>query len=209
MIPTLGVYDNADEIDFEKLPDKFVLKCTHDSGGIVICKDKSKLDIAKARLKLSKGLRQSYFHQYREYPYKYVRPRIIAEEYREDESGNLNDYKFFCFDGEVKCLFVATGRSKGHDAIKFDFFDTKWNSLSIKNGHPNSAVLPKKPENFEQMVEVAAKLSKGFPHVRVDLYNCNGKIYFGEFTFFHFSGIVPFVPEEWDYKLGDWLRLPK
>ena len=209
IIPTLAVYNSADEIDFDALPSQFVLKCTHDSGGIVVCKDKSKLDINEAREKLRKGLKRTYIVQNREYPYKNVPRRIIAEQYMVDESGELRDYKFFCFDGVAKYLFVATDRGREDTETKFDFFDMDWNHLPFTNGHPNNHVTPEKPENFELMKELASKLSKGMPHVRVDLYNIQGKVYFGELTFFHWGGTVPFVPSEWDYKFGENIILPR
>lgn len=207
IIPTLGKWDGVDEIDWDELPSQFVIKSTNDSGGVVVCKDKSKLDIEKAKAKL-KGLgNRDYSITSKEYPYKNVRHRFIAEEYIEDESGfELKDYKIFCFDGDAKFLFVATGRRQND--TRFDFYDTEFNHLPVLNGHPNADVWPVKPQNFEEMLEVAGKLSRGIPHVRVDLYNVNGKIYFGELTFFHWSGIVPFEPEEWDYKFGEYLKLP-
>ena len=209
IIPTLAVYNSAEEIDFNVLPNQFVLKCTHDSGGIVVCKDKSKLDINEVREKLRKGLKRTYIVQNREYPYKNVPRRVIAEQYMEDESGELRDYKFFCFDGVPKYLFVATDRGRKDTETKFDFFDMDWNHLPFTNGHPNNPITPEKPENFELMKELASKLSKGMPHVRVDLYNIGGKVYFGELTFFHWGGTVPFVPNEWDYKFGENIILPE
>ena len=207
VIKTLGIWNSFDEIDFESLPSSFVLKTTHDSGGIVVVPDKTKLNKKKARRKLNKSLQHDYYWVHREYPYKYIKPRILAEEYMVDESGTeLKDYKFFCFNGEPKMLFVATGRP--YDT-RFDFYDTEWNHLPFKQGHPWATKEIKKPAGFEKMLDIASKLSKGFPHVRVDLYDINGEIYFGEMTFFHFSGNVPFEPEEWDYKIGEWLRLPK
>lgn len=208
IIPTLGVWDKFDEIDFEKLPNQFVLKCTHDSGGLVIVKDKSKLDIAAARVKINHCLNHNYFWGLREWPYKDMKPRIIAEKYMEDESGELRDYKFFCFSGVPKAMFIATDRSNPNDETKFDFFDMDFNHLPFTNGHPNAKREIKKPEGFEEMKQIAAKLSKEIPHVRVDLYNINGSIYFGELTFSHWSGMVPFVPEEWDYTFGSWIKLP-
>ena len=206
VIPTIGVWDNVEDIDFDKLPSSFVLKTTHDSGGIVVCKDKSKLDISKAKSKLKKSLRHNFYWEHREYPYKDVKPRIIAEKYMVDESGSeLKDYKFFCFDGQPKMLFVATDRP--YDT-RFDFFDIEFNHLPFKQGHPLASKKIVKPEGFEDMVKIAARLSQGFRHVRIDLYNINGKIYFGEYTFFHFSGNVPFDPEEWDYRIGEMLKLP-
>lgn len=206
IIPTLGVYNSVDEIEFDKLPNQFVLKCTHDSGGIVICSDKSKLDIEAAKAKLRRGLKVNYYYQNREWPYKQVKPRIIAEQYMVDESGyELKDYKFFCFDGEVKLLFIASDRGSKTEETKFDFFDTNFNHLPFTNGHPNSTKKIAKPQGFEEMKKIAALLSKGHPHLRVDLYDINGKIYFGELTFYHWSGMTPFEPMEWDYKLGEWI----
>ncbi|MBS5527979.1 MAG: glycosyl transferase [Prevotella sp.] len=206
IIPTLGVWDNFDEIDFDKLPNQFVLKTTHDSGGIVVCKDKTKLDLNVARKKLEKSLQHNFFYEHREYPYKDVKPRIIAEKFMVDESGTeLKDYKFFCFDGIVKMLFVATDRPFD---TRFDFYDMDFKHLPFKQGHPLATKEIRKPNGFEEMKRIASTLSKGIPHVRVDLYDINGKIYFGELTFFHFSGNVPFEPKEWDYKIGEWLKLP-
>lgn len=207
IFPTIGVWDSFDDIEFGSLPDQFVLKTTHDSGGVVVVKDKSAMDITKVRAKIEKSMNNNFFYQHREYPYKNIKPKIIAEKYMVDESGTeLKDYKFFCFDGEPKMLFVATDRPFD---TRFDFFDMEWNHLPFKQGHPLATKEIKKPAGFEEMKEIARKLSKGFPHVRVDLYDINGKIYFGELTFFHFSGNVPFEPEEWDYKIGEWLKLPK
>ena len=208
IIPTLGVYDSFDEIDFDKLPNQFVLKCTHNSGGIIICRDKATLDIAKARKQMKKWLKKNPFWTNREYPYKNVKPRIIAEQYMEDESGyELKDYKFFCFSGDVKYVFVATDRGKVDEETKFDFFDMDWNHLPFTNGHPNNPEPIGKPENFEEMKALACKLSKNMPHVRVDLYNISGKIYFGELTFYHWSGLTPFVPEKWDFEFGKCISL--
>lgn len=210
IIPTIGVYNSVDEIDFDTLPKQFVLKCSHDSGGIVICRDKNKLDKKAAIEKLRKGLKQNFYWQNREWPYKNVKPRIIAEIYMEDESGcQLKDYKFFCFDGKPLFLFVATDRGKKDVETKFDFFDMEWNHLPFTNGHPNSNILPKKPQNFEKMKQLAAMLAKGKTEVRVDLYNVDGRIYFGELTFTHWSGLVPFEPCEWDLKFGQLISLPK
>ncbi len=209
IIPTLGVWDRVEDIDFDSLPNQFVLKCTHDSGGLVICRDKSQLDVEKAKDKLKKSLKNSFYYQYREWPYKDVKPRIIAEEYMEDSStGELRDYKFFCFDGVAKALFVATERQKAGEEVKFDFYDINFEHLDFRQGHPNSKEKIQKPETFDKMRELGEKLSKGIPHVRVDFYEVDGKTYFGELTFYHFAGLVPFEPEEWDYAFGEWIKLP-
>lgn len=208
IIPTYGIWDSFDDIDFDILPNRFVLKCTHDSGGLVICRDKCKFNKRKARKIINKCLKHNYFWGDREWPYKDVKPRIIAEKYMEDSyTSELRDYKFFCFNGQVKALFIATDRSKGAHETKFDFFDAEYSHLPFTNGHPNADVVPEKPKCFEEMKSIAAKLSKGFPSVRVDLYEVDGKVYFGEMTFFHWSGHMPFEPEEWDYKFGSWINL--
>lgn len=210
IIPTIDVWDNIDDIDWKALPKQFVMKVTSDSGGIVVCKDKALLDITAAKKKLKKGWGRNYYKYNREYPYRNLTPRIIAEQYMEDEYGELRDYKIFCFNGEPKLLFVASDRQKKGEETKFDFFDTEWKHLPFTNGHPNSSHLPPKPENFEEMLDIARKLAENIntPQVRIDLYNKKGRIFFGEITFFHWSGMKPFVPEEWDYKLGEMIRLP-
>lgn len=210
IIPTLGVWENADDIDFDALPDQFVLKTTHDSHAVVICKDKSKLDAEAARAKMASGLKRDYFIKYREWPYKNVKPRIIAEQYMEDpEAGELIDYKFFTFDSEVKALFIATERNDPDVETKFDFYDPDFNHLDFVNGHPNSDKPIKKPVNFEKMKELASILSKGTPELRVDFYEVEGKVYFGELTFYHWSGFQRYIPEKWDRIFGDWLTLPE
>lgn len=207
VIPTLGIWNHFDEIDFEGLPNQFVLKCTHDSEGVVIVKDKEKMDKAAAKKKLEEALKLNFFYIGREWPYKNVKPRIIAEQYVEDHiDGELRDYKFFCFNGEPKALFIATDRASG--STKFDYFDLEYNHLNIKQHYPNAGEV-RKPVNFQEMIELSRKLSEGMPHVRVDFYEADGHLYFGELTFFHFSGFVPFQPANWDRVFGDWLDLPK
>lgn len=210
IIPTIAIYESVDDIDWDALPNQFVIKCTHDSGGIVVCKDKSKLDVLKSKKKLEWGLCRRYYYQNREWPYKNVKPRLICEEYMEDESGyELKDYKFLCFDGEVKALFVASDRGSEHEETKFDFYDADFNHLPIINGHQNSSRLLQKPASFERMKEIASMLSKGHSHLRVDMYDINGHAYFGEMTFYHWSGFVPFEPKEWDVVFGDYIDLTK
>lgn len=209
IIPTLGIWDDVESIDWDCLPNQFVIKCSSDSGGIVVCKDKKILDLKVAKAKLLKGWGRNYYRYNKEYPYKNLKPRIIAEEYMEDESGfELKDYKIFCFDGVPKFLFVASDRQAKGEETKFDFFDLEWNHIPVTNGHPNSTKKIEKPQNFSEMLQVASKLSQGMSHVRVDLYNVNGKIYFGELTFFHWSGMTPFYPQKWDYIFGDYIKLP-
>ena len=208
IIPTLGVWDRFDDIDFDSLPDQFVLKCTHDSGGLVICRDKNALDKAAAKKKIEYSLAQNYYSTSKEWPYKNVKPRIIAEKYMEDsKTAELRDYKFFAFDGKAKAMFIASERY-GAEETKFDFYDMDFNHLDLRNGHPNSSAKIEKPECFDQMRELAEKLSKGIPQLRVDFYEVDGKIYFGELTFAHWSGMTPFEPQEWDKTFGDWIQLP-
>lgn len=210
IIPTIGVWDRPEDIDWNKLPDQFAMKCNHNSGtGMIICKDKSKLDIKKAIDGLRRGLKQDYSLPNREWPYRNIPRKIIAEKFMVDEKyGELRDYKFFCFDGNVEFLFIATDRSKGDNAVCFDFFDKNFNHLPVKHGHPNARRLPEKPMLFEEMKSIASKLSKGIPSVRVDLYEINGRIYFGEMTFTHWGGFMPFDPPEWDEKFGKYIKLP-
>ncbi len=209
VVPVLGKWDKVEDIDWNRLPNRFVIKCNHDSGGLVICKDKSKFDFESAKKKLRKSLGRNLYYGTREWPYKDVKPCIFAEEYLEDEYGELRDYKFFCFDGVPKALFIATDRQREDKETTFDFFDMDLNHLPFTNGHPNANPYPAPPKSYEQMKELASVLSKGFPHVRVDFYEINGQPVFGELTFFHWGGIKPFDPKEWDYKFGEWIKLPE
>jgi len=206
LIPLIGVWDSADDIDFDQLPDRFVLKCNHNSGaGRCICTDKKALNISEVRKSLSKALKHNYYLENREFAYKNVERKIIAEKYMVDESGTeLKDYKFFCFDGEPKFMYVASGR---HSELCFDFYDMDFKPLPFENAYPNSATEHTKPLGFDEMVECARKLSEGIKHVRIDFYDINGKVYFGEITFFHMSGFSRFEPDEWDYKIGNMLML--
>ena len=209
LIPLLGVWDTAEEIDFDALPDRFVLKCTHDSDSAVLCPDKAQLDVEKARASLARHLAKNYYGASREWSYRDIPPRVIAEQFMVDESGReLKDYKFFCFDGEPRALFIASDRASKTEETKFDFFDMDFRLLPFTNGHPNSGRPIPRPKTFEEMKALARTLSRGWPHVRVDLYDVNGQIYFGELTFAHWGGLTPFVPEEWDAHFGRWLRLP-
>ncbi len=210
IIPTLGMWDRFDDIDFDTLPDQFVLKCTHDSGGLVICTDKSRLDMAAARKKINRCLKYNFYDTNREWPYKNVKPRIIAEKYMVDESGyELKDYKIFCFDGVAKAMFIASDRNVAGEETKFDFFDMEFRHLPFTNGHPNAKAEIQCPPSLQEMKTLAEKLSVGIPQVRVDFYDINGQVYFGELTFSHWSGMTPFEPEEWDYRFGEWIHLPQ
>lgn len=209
IIPTLGVWEKFDDIDFNQLPNQFVLKCTHDSGGLVICKDKSKLNIEETKKKINKSLKRNYYYSGREWPYKNVKPRVIAEKYMVDESGEeLKDYKFFCFNGEPKIILVCSERFSSDNMCE-TWFDENWNFLDIiESGHRIDKKI-KKPVNFSKMMEFSKKLSTNIPFIRVDFYEIDGRVYFGELTFFPAAGFEKFEPEEWDKKLGDMLELPK
>ncbi len=209
VIPVVaGPWDNVEEIDFDALPEQFVLKCTHDSGGLVICKDKAKFNCGEAKRKLAKSLHRNYYWPAREWPYKDVKPRVFAEKYLDNGHGDFPDYKFFVFDGEVGFLFITTGRNTPSGA-KCDYFDPDFHHLPIEIGHEKADVCPEKPVRFEEMKELAAFLGKGFRHVRVDLFEADGQIYFGEITFFHWGGLAAINPPEWDEKLGEWIKLPE
>lgn len=209
VFPTLGIWHRPEDIEWDALPNRFVLKTTQGGGGIgvIICHDKTKFDKAKAIAKLNSALKQNLYTSSREWPYRDVRPRIFAEPYMEDEHGELRDYKFFCFNGKCRMLFVATERQTREEPF-FNFFDEKYQPLPFRQGHPVNPVIPAKPDGFDKMVRIAEQLSEGLPHVRMDMYEIKGKVYFGEYTFYHFGGVVPFVPAEWDEKIGSWLTIP-
>lgn len=207
IIPTLGVWDKFEDIDFERLPEQFVLKCTHDSGGLVICKDKSKLDIEVIREKIKRSLKNDFYLMGREWPYKNVPRKIIAEKFMVDESGvELKDYKFFCFDGQPKFFKIDFGRFKEHRA---NYYDMDGNILPFAEVEcmPNFERRFTLPSNFKEMVKIASILSANIAFVRIDLYNINGQIYFGEITFYPACGFGIIDPVEWDEKIGSWINL--
>ncbi len=208
LIPLLGVWDCAEDIDFEQLPNQFVLKCTHDSGSVIFCKDKNNFDVDAAIKSLKKHLKRSGFTHGREWPYKNVPRRIIAEKYMSDESGcELKDYKVLCFNGEPKLIELHRGRYGIHTQ---DFYDVNWNRTNISQvGTPNAVDKFPVPESFEQMLELSRILSKGIPHLRVDWYSIYGKLFFGELTFFDGSGFDPFDNPDDDLLLGSWIKLPE
>lgn len=209
LIPLIGVWDNPDEIDFDSLPNSFVLKCNHNSGtGMCICKEKSNLDYEKVKSELRKGLKEDYDKYNREWPYKNVTRKIICEKYMEDECGELKDYKFMVFNGEVKCSFVGSDRFS-QEGLHVTFYDNNWNIMPFERHYPRSKNPHSKPICFDEMKRLAAKLGKNIPFVRVDFYEIHGKIYFGELTFFPGSGFEEFTPEIWDYKFGRWIDLSK
>lgn len=204
VVPLIGVWDSVDDIPYDELPDQFVLKCTHDSGGLQICKDKATFDFEAAKKKLRKVLKNDYYWLSREWPYKNVNPRVIAEQYLEDAAtGETRDYKFFTFNGEPKVMYIATGRGSGDTYA--DFFDMDFNHLELNMDHVNAPQCPAKPVCFEEMKKAAAVLAQGIPQVRVDFYEINGKVYFGEMTFFHCGGFITFTPDSWNKTFADWM----
>lgn len=209
-IPTLGIYDSFDEIDFDTLPDQFVIKCTHDSGGLVICRDKSKLNIEKTKEKICNCLKNNYYYGGREWPYKNVKPRIIIEKYMEDKnSKTMRDYKIFCFSGKPKILYLSEGL-EDHSTASMSFYDMNMQLTDCRRSdYKPLNYKPQKPKNFEKMKEFSSLFSKNIPHLRVDWYEVNGKLFFGEFTFTTCGGYVPFAEEKWNKRMGSWIKLEK
>lgn len=209
LIPLIGVWDDPEKIDFSVLPEQFVLKCNHNSGlGMCICKDKSKLNIRKVKAGLRKGLRQNYYLTGREWPYKNVPRRIIAEQFMQSDAGGLTDYKIHCFNGEPKLILVCKDRF-APTGLTEDFYTPQWEHLDLRRPtHPNATEPMAKPDELDQLLEFSRILSKDIPFLRVDFYIVEGHVYFSELTFFPASGFEKFEPEEWDQTLGDWLKLP-
>ena len=207
-VPTLGIWDSVDDIDFSKFPERFVIKGTHDSGSVIVCKDIKTFDENNARSKLQDSLNTNLYYLSREWPYKHVPHRIIAEEYIESKDKSpLTEYKLFCFDGEVKIVLVCKGLAHTTKRTN-DFCDVNLKRYPFTSLLPNSEGELIKPDNYDELLQYARKLSKGFPEVRVDAYVFDGRIYFGELTFFHNSGLRRYEPDEWDYKIGEWVKLP-
>ena len=206
LIPLLGSWDDVDDIDFDSLPEKFVLKCNHDSAGLVICKDKKHFDIASAKKKLKKCLKRDYFWKDREDNYRGFPKKIVAEQYMNDgDKDELTDYKFFCFNGEPKFIQIDSGRFSDHVR---NFYDTEWNFIDVQNGKKNDRNrLIDKPSQLREMLEIARNLSEGLIHVRVDLYLISNKIYFGELTFHHGGGGMKVIPEKYDYEWGSYIKI--
>lgn len=208
-VPTLGVWEKFEDIDFSTLPLQFVLKCTHDSGSVIVCNDKNKLNMDEIREHFHFHLNNDEYILGREWPYKDVPRRIICEPLLTDVNAGagstIKDYKFFCFNGVPKVMYISNDRG---DDPRTDFFDMDFNHLPIRMKDPNADIPPKKPGCFETMKSIAGKLSLGVPHLRVDFYVVNNRPYVGELTFFHNSGFTAIQPDEWNKKLGDWIELP-
>lgn len=208
IIPTYGVWDSFNEINFDTLPKQFVLKCTHDSGGLVIVKDKSKLDKAKAKEKIERSLKRKYYLRCREWPYKNIKPRVLAEAYLENDDGEpLRDYKFYCFNGNPKFLYISEGL-EDHSTARISFLTTDWQFAPYERSDYNPFdSLPPKPEKLDEMLSIAKELSKETDFLRVDLYHVNGCILFSELTFFPCGGMMPFRNKQHDYEIGEMLNL--
>lgn len=204
VVPLLGVWNHFDEIDFDKLPDQFILKCTHDSGSCIVCDHKQTFDKESARTKLERCLQNNFYWNKREWVYKDVPPRIIAEQFLNDgRQGELQDYKFWCFNGEPRVVYIT---NKGQSIFE-NFYDMDFSPLDINHGYPRSIPEFSKPNHFDEMKLLAKKLSKGIPFVRVDFFLVDQRVFFGEFTFYDWAGFYPFTPPEWNDIMGDWLEL--
>ena len=207
IIPTLGVWDRVEDIEWDNLPDQFVLKCTHDSGSVVICRDKSTFDKEKAIKKLKKKLKSNLFWLSREWPYKNLKPRIIAEEFLSELAEGIIDYKFFCFSGEPRFLYVSQGL-ENHETARISYVSLDWEQEPFRRtDFKTFEVLPPRPQNFDQMIEYSKKLSNSLPFMRVDFYEVKGKVYFSEMTFYPGAGLTEFAPDGWDEKIGDMIDL--
>lgn len=209
LIPLLGVYSSYDEIDFNKLPNGFVLKPNHTSGNIFICKDKIKVSHIELKKTIKKWLNRKYYWIHREWPYKNIKPKILCEKYMVDESGKeLKDYKLFCFNGKVKCSYVGLNRFL-ESGFNLDFYDIDWKPMPFETHYKRSGTNIPKPKNYKKMVDISEYLSSDIPFVRIDFYESKERLYFGEITFYPLSGFGEFTPEKYDYLLGSWIKLPK
>ncbi len=215
LIPLYGVFNSFDEIDFSQLPNQFVIKCTHDSGSVVVCRDKHTFDIEKTKSFINSALQDNFYMRGREWPYKNVKPCIIVEKYMEENTANktdvqgLTDYKFYCFNGVAKYLYVSKGLEH-HETARISFVNTDWTEADFHRADFKPfEELPEKPHHFDEMIELANKLSEGFPFLRVDLYEINDRIYFSELTFSPGNGYMPFVPKEKDFELGEMIDISK
>lgn len=208
LVPLIGVWNKAEEIDFDKLPKQFVMKCNHNSGlGMCICKNKEEINIKKVIKELNKGLKQDYYKTGREWPYKNIPRKIICEEYLKDESGDLKDYKVHCFNGEPKMILVCQNRFSD-EGMTEDFYDINWKHLGVRRPkYENSKVKINKPEHLTEMLEISRILSRNYSFMRIDYYYVKNKIYFGEITFYPASGMERFIPDCYDSIFGQWLKI--
>ncbi len=207
LIPLLGVYNSFQEIDFDKLPNQFVLKPNHTSGNVYLCKDKTKIDYIKLEKEINAWLKREYYWLHREWPYKNVNPKIICEKYIVDETKTqLKDYKFMCFNGEPKIIHVMSDRVDGNYCV--NNYDINWNPIDIpRRKFPKNPKEIKRPKRLEEMIDISKKLSKGIPFSRIDLYSTDYGVFFGEITFYPVSGYMDFEYDETDLMLGSWIDL--
>lgn len=204
---TFLVGNTFEDIDFNMLPDQFVIKTTHDCGGVVICKNKANFDLAPAKKKIDAHLKRNYYLWCREWPYKNVKPRVIVEEFISDKDYPiLPVYKFFCFDGKPFMIQAIQNDKQENETI--DYYDLEWKKMDIQTNYPNSTHELEKPASLQEMIAICEKLSAGHPFIRIDLFTANDDIYFSEFTFFSDAGFVKYYPREWENKLGDMITLP-
>ena len=210
LIPLLGTWENYDDVDFDKLPEKFVLKCNHDSGGLVVCTDKSKLDHKEARNRVEKSLKSNFFYIGREYQYRNIKPRIICEQFISDNGKVPMDYKIYCFNGKPDVILVCKDRfSDNTHRASYLYFDQEWRFQPLNKGDETlTEVDVPKPKNLDRMIEIAKELSKDFLFARIDLYNIDGQIYFGEITLSPNSGFDPDIKYETDLMFGERLKIP-
>jgi hypothetical protein len=207
LIPLIAVYDHVEDIDWESLPERFVIKCTHASGANIICTDKKSLDIQDAKNKLKKWLKRSWFWFGREWPYKSIKPRMICQPYLSDSNSVPNDYKVMCFNGKAKMIQVHTGRYVDH---KVDFFDLQWNRVNIssRGSITDSELVHIKPQKLEEMIRLSEIIAANTTHARIDWFVVAERLYFGEITLFETSGFLPFENEKDDILFGSWIKLP-
>ena len=211
IIPNIGVWHDANEIDFKSLPNQFVLKCNHDSGSVIVIRDKSIINEKEVKKSLNRSLKHTGFWYGREWPYKNIRPLIIAEKYMEDETENegLTDYKFFCFNGKPKMLYVSVGL-EDHSTARISFYDLDGKSMPFRrkdyDAIQGDLLLP---HNYSDMLRIATQIAEKInnPFVRVDLYSIRKQVYFSEITFYPCNGVMPIEPIAWDRILGSWINL--
>ncbi len=203
IVPLLGAWDDARKIDFDALPDQFVLKCNHDQGSVVVVPDKSALDKERVISFLNKKRKLNNYWNTREYVYKDIHPMVFAEQFL---GGQIKDYKFYCFNGVPKFLYVGQGLTIDH-SLKIDYFDMNWNLMPFYRTDYHRLGMVDKPKHFDEMKEIAIKLSKGIPFVRIDLFEENDRVYFSEFTLYPASGCMPFEPKEYDKIIGEWIDI--
>lgn len=204
IIKNLGVWDSFKDINWNNLPSKFVLKCTHDSGGVFICENKNLVNKKEIKKRINKALKSNFYNLGREWPYKNVVPKIIAEPFLEENDDDLKDYKIHCFNGKAKILLICSNRKKD---VEYTYYDCDFNLLDLTEGGHKFNPNLKRPKNLKKMIEIAELFSENIPFLRVDFYEINGKLYFGEFTFFTSSGFEFFEPEQWNETMGNWIDI--